>query len=83
MNVKIINPKDNVEVVLSGDVASLNGHKLAIKDIKAGEEIIKYGEVIGRATIDIKTGEWVHSHNMKSHLDESFNYEYKPNLMEI
>jgi len=42
------------------------GHKLAIKPIAAGEPIIKYGVSIGMATVSIKTGEHVHTHNMKS-----------------
>lgn len=42
------------------------GHKFAIEDIKRGEEIIKYGAVIGRATQDISIGEHVHIHNIKS-----------------
>ncbi|MDQ0857184.1 UxaA family hydrolase [Bacillus sp. V2I10] len=40
------------------------GHKLALRKIKEGEEIIKYGEVIGRATADIEDGEHVHVHNL-------------------
>lgn len=75
-----INEKDNVRVALKpvGDIPA--GHKIAVKDIKEGEPVIKYGEVIGRATKDIKAGEWVHSHNLKSHLNEEFNYSYSPNL---
>lgn len=42
------------------------GHKFAIKEIKAGESIIKYGEIMGIATKDIKPGEYVHIHNVKS-----------------
>lgn len=42
------------------------GHKIALKDIGKREAIIKYGEVIGEATIDIKMGEHVHVHNIKS-----------------
>lgn len=42
------------------------GHKLAIKPIKRGEEIKKYGEVIGVATSDILRGNHVHVHNIKS-----------------
>ena len=41
-------------------------HKVALNDIEGGELIIKYGEVIGRATQCIKTGEWVHIHNVES-----------------
>lgn len=46
------------------------GHKAAIKNIAAVEDIIKYGVPIGYATKDILCGEWVHLHNMKSHFDE-------------
>lgn len=42
------------------------GHKMAICDIKKGDHIIKYGEVIGGATRDIATAEYVHVHNMDS-----------------
>lgn len=42
------------------------GHKIAVKDIKKGELIIKYGEEIGIATKDIKKGEYVHVHNLDS-----------------
>ena len=74
----IINEKDNVAVELKGNSQIPAGHKFARRDIKAGELIIKYGQAIGRATKDIKQGEWVHTHNVKSHLDESFSYEYNP-----
>ena len=42
------------------------GHKIALKEIKKGENVIKYGEPIGQATRDIKKGEHVHVHNIKS-----------------
>lgn len=42
------------------------GHKIAIKDIKSGEKIIEYGEVIGEATSEIKKGQHVHTHNIKT-----------------
>ncbi|MBY9017651.1 MAG: UxaA family hydrolase [Candidatus Lokiarchaeota archaeon] len=43
------------------------GHKFALNNIKKGEIIRKYGKIIGIATKDIKTGEWIHIHNIKSH----------------
>jgi|LGOV01.1.fsa_nt_gb hypothetical protein len=46
------------------------GHKVAIKYIVTGEDIIKYGVPIGYATRAILKGEWVHLHNIKSHFDE-------------
>lgn len=42
------------------------GHKIALREIKQGEKVIKYGRPIGVATKDIKTGEHVHVHNLKS-----------------
>jgi altronate dehydratase small subunit len=42
------------------------GHKLALRRISSGEEILKYGTVIGRATQDIQQGEHVHVHNVES-----------------
>ena len=42
------------------------GHKLALRDIGAGEKILKYGCAIGSAVTDIATGEHVHLHNIKS-----------------
>ncbi|NKC16438.1 MAG: hypothetical protein GKR94_30785 [Gammaproteobacteria bacterium] len=42
------------------------GHKLALSDIEAGGDIVKYGQVIGRATRRIERGEWVHTHNVES-----------------
>ena len=78
----IINEKDNVGVRLIATDKIPAGHKFALRDIAKGEYVIKYGEIIGRATENIKKGEWVHTHNVKSHLDESVEYEYKPNYPE-
>ncbi len=42
------------------------GHKIAARNIAAGEKIVKYGAPIGSATRDIRTGQHVHLHNFKS-----------------
>lgn len=44
------------------------GHKLAVVDIKKGDKILKYGEVIGLATQQISKGDYVHTHNVVSAL---------------
>lgn len=67
----------SVSVTLSTDVPF--GHKVALKDIKAGEHVIKYGQSIGHATEDIKKGEHVHTHNIKTNLNDLLEYEYHPN----
>lgn len=41
-------------------------HKIALKDIKQGDPVIKYGLTIGVATQPITKGEHVHVHNLKS-----------------
>lgn len=40
------------------------GHKIAVRDIRRGEAVMKYGECIGAATADIQKGEYVHIHNL-------------------
>ena len=42
------------------------GHKIAIKSIKAGDKVLKYGFSIGSATNDITAGEHVHVQNLKT-----------------
>lgn len=68
----IIHELDNVEINLE------NGHKYALRDIKSGENIIKYGNPIGHATEDIKKGDHVHSHNVKTNLSGNLEYVYEP-----
>jgi (2R)-sulfolactate sulfo-lyase subunit alpha len=42
------------------------GHKAALREIKKGDTIIKYGFDIGKAVADIKVGEHAHVHNIKT-----------------
>jgi altronate dehydratase small subunit len=41
-------------------------HKIAIKGLKKGDKIVKYGEVIGEATAEITPGDHVHVQNLRS-----------------
>ena len=54
------------KIVITAEDEIPFGHKIALKEIKKGEKVIKYGEPIGQATRDIKKGEHVHVHNIKS-----------------
>lgn len=84
----IINPADNVAVALTdlkkGEVYEgvtlkediVKGHKFALKDIAQGEQVIKYGNPIARATADITEGAHVHTHNVKTNLSENLEYTY-------
>lgn len=64
------------EVKLLEDIPQ--GHKFALRDVKEGGEIIKYGAPIGIARKDIAQGAWVHTHNMKTGLGEVLTYAYQP-----
>ena len=54
------------------------GHKLALREIKAGDEVIKYGFSIGQATKTIPAGGHVHTHNIKTKLHGTKEYTYNP-----
>ncbi|MBA4423885.1 MAG: D-galactarate dehydratase [Syntrophus sp. (in: bacteria)] len=68
-----IEPHTEVELPIAGDRLTIRirerikfGHKFAIRDIKKGALIMKYGESIGIATRDIRSGQHVHVHNLES-----------------
>ena len=42
------------------------GHKIALKDFKVGDEVTKYGCVIGTIVKDVATGHHVHTQNLKT-----------------
>jgi len=67
----VINPKDDVEI-------REDGHKYALRDIAAGENVLKYGMPIGHATRAIARGEHVHVHNLATNLSGALEYEYRP-----
>ena len=54
------------------------GHKIALADIPEGVNIIKYGFPIGHAKVNIKAGEHVHTHNVRSNLSGLKEYAYHP-----
>lgn len=65
---------DTVTYAANGQDVSLTAaqdiiiyHKIAIRDIPKGEPVVKYGEHIGIASQDIRTGEHVHVHNVEGH----------------
>jgi altronate dehydratase small subunit len=55
---------DGWSVTLAEDVPF--GHKVALEPLAAGDEVRKYGEIIGTATRSVERGEWVHTHNCES-----------------
>lgn len=77
-NTILLNAQDTVVVALqdiaAGEVAThietplpgqiQQGHKIACKDVDKGDHIIRYGQIIGQATRNIRAGEHVHTHNL-------------------
>jgi len=57
---------DNSSFNLTSRTDTPIGHKIALTDIKNGDTIIKYGQDVGKAVADIKKGDHVHTHNMKT-----------------
>lgn len=72
-----INPLDNVDINLE------NGHKYAVRDIKCGENVIKYANPIGHATENIRCGEHIHTHNLKTNLSDNLEYTYEPKFYDL
>jgi len=42
------------------------GHKVALRALAAGDDVIEYGVRIGRTSGPIRAGQWVHVHNIRS-----------------
>lgn len=79
----VLHERDNVFIALETTNEHTRGHKYARRDILEGEEIIKYGMAIGRATSDIATGGHVHTHNTKTNLGDVIEYTYEPVFEEV
>mgnify|MGYP002526478810 CR=1 FL=1 len=79
-----LQPKQKGEIIeVDGRQVTLNqdtpaGHKILIKDVKEGEDIIKYGYPIGHARQDLKAGDWVNEDNLKTNLSGTLEYTYRP-----
>lgn len=89
-----ISPTDNVAVATTNlnvgeilhvdgtDISIRNqiptGHKFALRNIANSENVIKYGYPIGHAITEIKAGEHIHTHNLKTNLHDNLQYNYAP-----
>jgi altronate hydrolase len=51
------------------------GHKIAVRGIRAGDDVVRYGQVMGRAVMAIEPGRHVHTHNV-SFEEIEFDYEF-------
>lgn len=89
-----IHPKDNVavaltdleagsQVVLGEQTVTLKeniarGHKMALRFLHPGEDVVKYGVSIGHVTEEVEPGQWLHTHNVKTNLSGESEYQYHP-----
>ena len=81
--VKSISKDDSIgELGLSARADIPKGHKIAKRAIPNGEAIFKYGQIIGRSTIDISAGEHVHTHNIEF-TDHKLGYEFSTEIQNI
>ncbi|MBL0375136.1 altronate dehydratase [Rhizobium sp. KVB221] len=85
----VLNPVDDVGVARRsiqkntgtgiGDLIATDhigrGHKVALKAIKAGQEVHKFGQVIGVATADIAPGQHIHLHNLQM-IDSEHEHQF-------
>jgi len=56
-----------------------SGHKLARTALSTGQPVLRYGQVIGFATCDIRPGDWVHSHNLEvGNMQREFEVQVAP-----
>lgn len=94
-----INPADNVVVAIqpqsAGAVITVDGkkitvledvpagHKIAIKDLAEGEDVIKYGFPIGHAKEAKAAGSWMNENNIKTNLAGLLSYEYHPKDVQL
>ena len=90
-----INPDDNVAVALqdlaAGEVVEgvalkvdiPRGHKIVLHDLKAGENVVKYGFPIGHVTRDAAAGTMVDHSCIKTNLEGLLEYSYQPKLVDI
>jgi len=93
-----LHPSDNVAIAMrnieanetiSLDEQSLTineaitkGHKIALTDLTQDQHVTKYGATIGFALQDIKQGDWVHTHCIKTNLNDELAYQYLPDFIE-
>ncbi|MBQ7796352.1 MAG: altronate dehydratase [Lachnospiraceae bacterium] len=66
----------SLTVIANDDIPA--GHKMAIADIPIGGDVVKYGCRIGLAAAPIRSGDWIHVHNLKTALGDLLEYTYEP-----
>ena len=67
---------DGVRVTLAQEIPP--GHKFALRPLATAESVRKYGFPIGAMTADAAPGTWIHSHNLRTRLEDAVEYRYAP-----
>ncbi|WP_431800487.1 UxaA family hydrolase [Halobacillus andaensis] len=67
---------EDEEIELTSDVP--RGHKIALKPMNKGMDILKYGFPIGHLEKPVQPGDWVHTDNTKTNLEGVQDYQYQP-----
>ena len=84
-----IHSADNVAVAISNIEAGDGheyipaGHKMALCDLPAGADVIKYGFPIGHLTKAVAKGDLIDHTNLKTNLEGLLEYNYQPELVEM
>lgn len=89
-----LHPADDVALLVAdaeaGDVVEVDGtrvvlveaiprgHKVALRALEPGAPVRRYGHPIGRATVPVAPGQWVHEHNLATTLAGPVPYRYEP-----
>lgn len=55
---------DGQAVTLAHDIHL--GHKVARRDLRPGDQVLRYGAIIGTASAPIAIGAHIHTHNLES-----------------
>ena len=94
-----INPADNVVVAITdlkaGEIISDEGadlvlkedvpagHKVTLKNLTEGENVIKYGYPIGHVRQDVEAGKWINENQIQTNLSGLLEYTYNPVKVEL
>jgi altronate hydrolase len=66
---------DGQELAIRSEVPA--GHKVALRDLKTGDAVVKYGFPIGALIADAAAGDWIHSDNLKTNLEGELAYRFE------
>lgn len=73
---EVLQIDENTQVELKEDIQK--GHKILVRPVEKGSDVLKFGYSIGKAKSDLNAGEWVHTHNLESGLKGILDYTYEP-----